>query len=436
MADYERVFGARVSYSILYDALDVYYREGGGIAYVSRVVGPAAKTASLNLEDATAATSLVATALGPGASGNNLKVGVRAGIGVGTFVVYIEDVNNNEIETSPDLADQNSAVNWAQGSSYILLTLGASTSVPAVAAAAPLAGGDDDRAAITDAEWQAALDVISEDFGVGQISAPGRSSDIGHQQLLEHAEANFRTAILDAPDTATQGTLLASAAAARTGNQKFGAMFWPWLVVPGVVSGTTRVVPPSSLVCGKVSINDNSGLGPDTPAAGVNGISNYATGLTQDPNKLDREALNNGGVDVIRSMFGSVRVYGWRTLVDAIADPNWVSLGNSRLYMGIAGEGRAIAEQFLFDKIDGAGITITKFNGSLAGMLAAYYNNGDLYGSTPVEAFFVDTGDSVNTPETLANNELHAVLYVKMSPFAEWVEIEIYKTSLTEGVTP
>jgi phage tail sheath protein FI len=434
MADYERIFGQRVSYSVLYDALDVYFREGGNRAYVSRVVGPSAVVASHNLMDGSAAIALTAKAQGPGASGNALKVGVRAGSAGGTFVIFIQDGTGTEVETSPDLADNPSAVVWSQGSSYITLTLGVSANDPAVAAAAALTGGSDDRTNITDADWLKGLTNTSVDLGIGQISAPGRTSDIGHQQLLSHADDNRRIAILDAPDTGIQGTLTAAAASARTGDQRFGGMFWPWLIVPGVVAGTNRTVPPSALVAGKLSANDSAGLGANSPAAGVNGISAYAVGLTQDPNLLDRETLNEGGVDVIRQLYGTIRVYGWRTLVDANADPNWVDLGNSRLYMAIAGEGAAIGEQFLFSKIDGTGATIGAFNGALAAMLARYYQNGDLYGDSATDAFFVDTGDSVNTPETMAANELHAVLNVRMSPFAEFVEIEIYKHAIIEGV--
>ena len=64
-------------------------------------------------------------------------------------------------------------------------------------------------------------------------------------------------------------------------------------------------------------------------------------------------------------------------------------------------------------------------------MLQGYYNNGDLYGATPGEAFYVDTGSTVNTPARIANHELHAVLNVKMSEFSEMVQIEVYKKPIT-----
>jgi uncharacterized protein len=432
MADYMNIFGQRVSYSVVYDALDVYFREGGGSAYLKRVVGPAAVTATKNLLDAGAAVALIASALGPGASGNSVSVGVRAGQGPGTFVVF-NVVGGVEVETSPDLLDNPTAILWAQNSAYIRLAAGPSANDPAPAAAAVLAGGNDDRANITDAQWQAALDMITSDFGPGQVSAPGRTSDIGHQQLVDHAGKHQRVAILDAPDTSTVATLTASANGAKVGSSsKFGAMFWPWLVVPGIVSGSTRSVPPSALIAGLLGRNDGAGLGPDQAAAGDNGVSLFTTSLSQ-PALSDsvRQQLNTAGIDVIRNLYGTYRNYGWRSLSDPTSEADWLNFGCGRLYMSIAANAQAIAESFIFDKLDGAGLTINRFNGALTGLLAGYYANGDLYGASPADAFFVDTGPKVNTATTIANHELHAILNVRMSEFAEMIQIEVYKRPIS-----
>lgn len=435
IADYERKYGPRVSYSILYDALDVFFREGGSRAIVSRVVGPAAVNGSLELDDAGAAVSLVASALGPSDSSNAITVGVRAGGAAGTFQVYVV-VGGEEVESSPDLADTASAALWSKGSNYIRLTQGASENDPAVAAPAALAGGNDDREAITDTDWQEALDRISSDLGTGQVSAPGRSTAAAHVQLLDHAMANRRTAILDAPNTSTQATLTTAISSARTGSQRFGGMFAPWDVAPGVVAGTERTVPPSARIAGTIARNDALGEGPATPAAGDLGEARYVTGLSQDAwDDATRSALNAAGINVSRVMFGGVRTYGWRSAVDGVADPDWVNLGSVRLYMAIAANAASIMEGFLFDKIDGQGKKLGEVAGALTGLLMDYYSTGDLYGTTPDDAFFVDLGNQVNTPETLANNELRAVLGAKFSPFAEFARIEIVKRPITEGVS-
>lgn len=435
MADFERIFGLRQTYSVLYDWLDVYFREGGNIAYVSRLVGPAAVIATKTLLDAGAGVSLTVNAIGAGATPNGYKVGVRAGSAGGTFVIFVQDATTAEVETSPDLATQNAAVLWAKNSNYIRIVLGATALIPAVVAAANLVGGNDDRASIVDAQWQAALDAITPDFGPGQVAAPGRTTDPGHLQLVAHAAANRRVALLDAPDTSTVATLQASAIGARNGSQRFAAMFAPWLIVPGVVGGTTRSVPPTALVAGAIARDDAALFGVADPSAGDLGVSLYATDLTQPAfTDAQRGTLNTSGINVIRAMLNTIRVYGWRSLVDPVAEALWLSFGHARLYMAIAARGAVLAEAFVFDKIDGQGKKIAEFNSVLTGMLLDFYTNGDLYGVTAAEAFNVDTSAAVNTPATLQNNELHAVLNVKMSPFAEMVQIEIVKRAITEVI--
>jgi phage tail sheath protein FI len=436
MADFERIFGLRQSYSVLYDAMDHFFREGGNQAYISRIVGPAAVIASKNLLDGSAGISLVVKAIGAGATPNTYKVGVRAGGAGGTVQIFVQDVNSVEVESSPDLATQAAAVNWSLSSNYIRVTLGATALMPAVVAAAVLTGGNDDRANIVDAQWQAGLDAITPDFGPGQVLAPGRTTDPGHLQLVNHAAANRRVALLDAPDTPTVATLQSSATGARNlNNQRFAAMFAPWVVIPGIVGGVPRTVPPSSMVAGIIARNDSQGKGSSEPAAGDLGISLYATNTTQVPwTDTQRGTLNGSGIDVVRAIFGGVRAYGWRSLVDQLADPLWVNFGHARLYMSISARAAVIAESYEFDQIDGQGKMISAFNADLTRLMLDYFTRGELYGVNPADAFSVDTSPAVNTPTTLANNELHAVINAKMSPFAEMVMIEIVKRAITEVI--
>lgn len=431
--EFVTMFGDRQSYSPLYDAVEVFFREGGDRTYISRVVGPAPTYGSKNLLDGSSAISLVATAIGPGAWSANYKVGVAAGVGAGTFKVQVYDSSDVLLEDSGDLLDVNAAVQWSNAnSSYIRLTLGASSNDPAVAAASALSAGTDDRSNITDTQWLNALNLFSNDLGPGQVLAPGRTSDTGHSQLTDHAEANNRVALLDLADTATVATLESAAAAVSS---RFGAAFAPWIVVPGLTSvpGSTRTVPPSALVAGLIARNDPS-YGPNRPAAGNAGISRFATGLSQVAwTDANREALNDNSVNVIRSMFGGVRVYGWRSLTDPVTDASWIDFGNARLFMSISAELDAVGENFMFDEIDGQnGETIGNFHSALAGVLLDHYNRGELFGDTADQAFNVDTGASVNTLQTIAANELHAVCSVKMSPMAEYIAIEIVKRQVSE----
>jgi len=424
------VFGQRQSYSVLYDAVETYFREGGNQVYIGRVVGPAATTGTKNLLDASAGISLVVNANGPGAWSANIKVGVVAGIAANTYQIQVTDAANAILEQSSDLGDQGSAVTWSKYSSYIRIALGASTLLPAVVAPAALSAGNDDRAAITDAQWATALALFLPDLGPGQVSEPGRTSSTAYSQVKAHVETSNRVGILDLPDTPTVATLQSAAAGITS---RFTACFAPWGIVPGLTTGTTRSVPPCAYIAGMLARNDPS-VGTNQPAAGNYGVAQYVVDLTQpDWSDTQRTTLNSSNCNIIRRMLGGIRNYGWRSNVNAISDANWVDFGNARFYMELSAELDEVGENYIFSQIDGQnGVLINSFHDALTGVMLDHYFAGELFGASPAESFRVDTGPSVNTLARLANNELHAVVTVKMAPFAEYVEIAVVKRMVTQ----
>jgi hypothetical protein len=429
---FNTVYGARQSYSVLYDAVETFFREGGNRVYIGRVVGPAATTGTKTLLDSGAGVSLTVNANGPGAWSANYKVGVVAGTASGSYQIVVADINNVTLEQSGDLLTQGAAVSWSQYSNYVRIVLGATTLNPAPVAVAALSAGNDQRATITDNEWAAALATFSGSLGPGQVSSPGRTSSVAYSQIKTHVENNNRVGLLDLPDSATPATVKSAAAGVTS---RFCAAFAPWTVIPGLTVGTVRAVPPSALIAGMIARNDPS-LSTNTPSAGNNGISNYCTDLTQpDWDDFTRTDLNNNGCNVIRRLFGGIRNYGWRSLVNPISDPSWINFGNGRLYCDISAELNAIGENYVFNQIDGQnGATINLFNASLNGAMLAHYQAGDLFGDTAADAYSVNTGPTVNTLTTLANNELHAIVTMKMSPFAEYVVIQIVKRQVTQAL--
>jgi hypothetical protein len=437
MAEYTRWLGNRVSYGALYDALETFFAEGGARAVVGRVVGPAALAATGNLFDQSGSTTpgdvaLVASAKNPGDWGNLLNVEVIAGGGAGEFILIVSHDTLGELQRSPSLADRDAAVLWAQTSDYITISLGASNEDPRVQAPVSLAGGVDDRNNITDAQWLAALNLFGKDRGPGQVSAPAQTASVRHGQLLDHARANNRFAFIDHPDSAVVATLTGSAAFQRIDpDARFAASFAPWAIIPGLTPGTFRTVPYSAVQAGIEARNAGAGHSANEPSAGSLGKARYALGLSQVAwSDTNRELLNEAGVNVAIMLFGGVRTYGYRTLVDPNGvDKEWLPLSNARLAMEIAARAYVIAEDFEFKQIDGAKKTITDYNGALVGMLLP------LYGATPDDAFIVDTGDSVNTPTTIQARELRARLGLKMSQFGERVFVDIAKVPLTQALT-
>lgn len=444
MGDYATTFGLRTSVdgadnSILYDALDLFFRDGGTRAVVQRHDGASAVVASNTILDGSSATVGTVRAASAGTWGNNLTFTVQtnsedSSIPSGSFVVIVY-LSTVEVERSPVLLDKAALLAWAPAvvgsgtAQYIGITSGASALDPAAVVARALSSGANDRATAPDTQRTAALALFTDDLGPGQVSVPGATTAATHALAQAHADAHNRVALLDAVDTATVATITGVAATDRaaTGKQ-MSAIFGPWITVPGLTTNTTRTVAPSALAAALMARSDNAGNTPNVPAAGENGVSGYATGLSQVAwSVADRGTLNEAGVAVFRQMFGAVRLYGYRTLTDPTTDPTWIGLNNSRMYTLLAARLNLVAEQFDFDETSPG--KVGEFAGALTGVLLDYYP-GSLFGDTFSDAALVDT--SINTPAYLASLRMGATVEVRLSRFAERVPITIVSVAPTE----
>ena len=284
-------------------------------------------------------------------------------------------------------------------------------------------------------DYQAALALFDEGLGPGQLILPGMTTATIQSAALAHCAQNNRVALLDTVAGANKAALIAAAGAfASDVNASYGALFGPTVEVPGVTPGTTRQVGWAAIEAGIIARNDKT-MNQDVAAAGENGISLFTLAIDPiTPALVDQDYtdLNAAGVCMVRSRYGTIECYGYRSL--APADPAWSQFGYSRLRMAIVAEANAIGEAYVFSQIDGRGKTISRFAGDLGAMLATYYQAGALYGDTADDAFRVKTGPPINTDTTIANGELHAQLQVRMSPFAEYVLIQIVKVAITQAL--
>jgi hypothetical protein len=446
--DFEDAFGGRVSYSYLYDSVDAFFRSGGRVCHVARVVSDTATRAGRNLSDGTA-TTLRIDAVGVGEYGNDTDVAVLTNaedpsIPAGSFVIQFLDTDGSVAEATPPLATKAEALAYAAANwTKATLTDAAGTDDPVALAAAALSGGAANRGAITDAEHAEALARLPKDLGPGQVANPGRTTTAAHEQLLDHARLNNRHAYLDLPDSAVVATVIAAAQAADGAADeqggRHGEAFWPFAKVPGLAAFSTRLVPWSAIQAGLAARSD--GLGnPNRPVAGIDreaGVSQWAVGLSQDTGALtdaQREDLNDAGVNVVLVIDGQPTNYGNRTLRDPGVDPRWTQGSGSRLAMAIAAGGSNIIGRFVHRQIDGKGQTQGDLQGQLGAMLARLYDLGALYGETAQEAYSVDAGEAVNTPETIASGLLRAHVAFRASPGADRVELLLVRVAVTEAV--
>jgi hypothetical protein len=425
-------YGTLQENNTLLDSVAAYFSEGGYMLYLSRVVGPGAVAASLALPAASDAGVSIAAA-GPGSYGNGLQAEV---IVTGTAPNQTTTVNvydaSGLITSSGPVTAKSDLLTWGQYDNTIDITdlATSSTALPKALTKASLAGGADDASNITLTQWQTALTAFGPELGPGQVAAPGQPTVA--QALADHALANNRFALCDGADGANASALTTIVSTIRSTDAKaarYAAIFAPWancVLYPGVAA---RAIPWSAIEAGMIGRNENIG---NQPAAGNNGVSRVAASIRTPTNLGDtRDTLMAAGVNTVRAVNGVVMAYGWRTMSSEAA---WVSIQAPRVVMKVYAVCEAVAENHLFRIMDGQGIEIAHFAGDITGAMMAFYNQGLIYGQNPQDSFQVDVGPSVNTPATLANNELHAVVYIRVSPYSELVSIEIVKVATDQAL--
>lgn len=444
--------GASVDSSLLYDALDLFFHEGGSTAWVSRVQPTSTGVAAASAPGVAAGDggNIQLNAVGKGtwansssSNSNGVILSITGSTVNATTVQYCSIAYNGVVfATAGGLATDADVVNWINSlPDYNAMCnatlLSATTILPAtgVTAVVYLTGGTD--VAVADADSVAALAIFDDSFGPGQISYPGVTTATVHENLINHALVFNRVAVCDGPNTGTAATVLTLATTVQSAvvDPSYGSVFVPWVQIPGLVNTNpavptktvfNRTAAPSGLVAAKMALMDATN-DCNVPAAGTkDGASTYAVAVTQVYSAADRGALNSAGVGVIRNVSGVnvIAVYGYRSLSFS---PSWSFLANVRMRMQITRDLDALGEAFVFQEIDGKSQIFAAFAGALAGQLNSYYSRGSLYGLTANDAFAVNTGASVNTPTTIAAGQLNAAVKLRLSPSAEFVTINITK---------
>jgi hypothetical protein len=242
-----------------------------------------------------------------------------------------------------------------------------------------------------------------------------------------------RVALLDLPDTASASALIAAVQAlATTKGVRYAQALAPWLSYPGP-AGAPVTVPFSGVQAALIARGDAGSGNPNQAAAGALGLHRGTLGLSQEYDDATRKSLNEQGVTLAKTKYGSIRTYGGRTAAGP-ADTNWIPFGNSRVLMALAHEADAVAENYVFRQIDGGRRLFAALETDLNGVCLRYHGLGALYGDTAEEAFNVDTGPQVNTVQTISAQEIHAVIRARVSPFGEWVAIDIVKVPIQQAL--
>lgn len=431
--EYETTFGGRSGvYATMADSVETFFGEGGAAVWIGRVVGPTPVAASVTLADASDDTiTVTARSVGTWANGaaGGLDVIVAAGTSSGKKITIT--LNDVAVEEVDNLATVAAIIAAFAESDYVVLTDEASgTGDPLPTNGTfPLTGGTDDNGNATDTQWAAALAGFLYTYGPGQVCAPGRTSTVGHTQLLEHAAEFNRTALLDGTYGASATTLKTAAAAVEDlDDAERGGLFSTWLQIPAAVAGVPRYVPPSAVVAGLCATNDavrNPGVQP----IAEQGRLRYAIAATDTFTDAARDDLYDNGVNVFLDDPLGLRLYGFRSVT---TEDSWRDLSANRLFMELEARTKAQDEFFVGAKITNA--QIAEYNSAATSIALEIYDRDSLYGDSPDEAFRVNTDPPINTRATAAAREINREVYLRVAESAELVRTITTKVPVTSTV--
>ena len=432
MNDWARYLGARTSWNANeFDTLDVAFDRGLSQAYFVRCVGPAAKSATGKLKDAEAGDSLQITATSPGEWANAVKVEVVEGA-AGNFKLRVYE-GTDLVESSPELADVETAVAWAAESSsrFTLNALG--TKDPSAGESVTLVEGADDRENVDAAVIAAGLELLTTDLGGGQVCAPGNTSEAVQLAIIAHCEETERTPILAGADDEDHSEVVAQALALRSAaGAHQGGIVEPWEIAKGLAPGTFRTVPPEGRVLGQIAAVDAATGNASQPAAGPNGKAlsgGLIVGLARTRSPEEREALNDAGVNVSIMEDGLPTTMGWRTLADPVTDKRWLPLNVARVMTQIAHESEAVLKRFRFARTDAQGTTVAAAEAAIRQeVLKPLYAGEALFGATEADAYSVSVSQDIN-PSDNSVAKLTAEVGAAPVEFAEQIKLTVVATS-------
>lgn len=429
LSDFKKKYGGRTADTKdLYDAARAFFEESGGATlYVSPINGPTAVEAGGDLS-----TFLHVSARGSGDWANGITVDSVAPTSMieqatGGVVYEVKD-GTDVIERSPALITVDEAIDWSERRSNTVIfspyTGATPTDDPVEGQTVTLAGGvaDPDW---TDVELTTALEQFYYELGPGQVSVPGNTDTSTCSAVAKHTLDTYRVGLFDLPDTTdpndtavTLGELYDS-----PGIRNMLGL-GPYVSYPSETPPASIIIPPSGLQSGIIARCDKLG-DPSLSAAGVDGYSARALGLSSGYSDADREELNALGAALYKEVYGQVRMYGYRTMAGP-AETNWLFFQESRVIMMVAHEANAVLEEYVLKTMDGKRQILARVNTALTGVCSRFWVANALYGDAAGDAFRIDTA-TPNTVESMVRGELHANILLKTSKLAEWVVLNLVK---------
>lgn len=403
IAAYTSLYGGRhTGHEASYDYVEALTAGSGTAARVVcvRVIGPAAKTATLAVQDSDSTTIATVTAANPGAWGNRVELELKTAATVQTLSVY----DAGRLVHQWTVTDADSIAAAALQSPILAVTVadGKGKSKPKDLAKTALSGGADDDSAITMEHLSAALAKADRSLGGGQVIAPMWQTSEAHRVLIDHAEATNRVALLDAPYTAkvddakiSEWAQLRTQVAAHFANGQDvswrAALFPMWVQLRpwGTGAGIARAVP-GSVFAAAVIANNADKITPNEQPIETNGI---AAGTIFDRPVVP---MDLGQIDQVSQQtqanlpfhdYNGLRLFGFASVSNS---PAWQQFNRGRFACQLKAE-VTDRTRFIIGRLDNEA-NRTELHDMIAGCVQDHITAGNLEPLTPDNDFAITVG--------------------------------------------
>ena len=440
---YTRIFGEFVPGAYLPDAVYGYFANGGGPCFVTsiRAVGESGDD-----EDAVKAstavpsksgTSFTVTAKLAGESGNNLSVTIN----------HIKDSEDKVIafsmtignQTRSPLSVKKSDDNYVGNATFDAVEISdAGTAMPKEGSYV-LSGGGFKPLTVADFIGSApertginGLEAIEEvrllvcpDIMVGYDGSEAAKEHIKSVQsgIIAHCERmRYRFAILDTPPDLNPQEVKEWRETVGF-DTSYAALYYPWVRVPDLVAGGTKLMPPSGYVAGVYNRIDNSRGVHKAPA---NEILAGVVALEIEISRDEQGFLNPNGINCIRSFPNrGIRIWGARTLS---SDGSWRYINVRRLFIYVAASMDIGLQWVVFEPNNDR--LWAKVRRDVTAFLRTVWGSGALFGASESQAFYVKCDGELNTAEVRDLGQL--IIEVGIAPVKP-AEFVIFRLSQWAG---
>lgn len=282
-------------------------------------------------------------------------------------------------------------------------------------------GAADEPQNLTLADYQAALDALRDVDDVNFIAIPDSTDASVQLALRTHCiQMADRFAIFDAPlgvPPIGPGSVLDRMALLKD-DRGFGALYYPWIIVPHPVGGFVTV-PTAGHVAGIYARAEKDRGVHKAPANytlySVLGVVTVVNNETQGP-------INLEGVNVLRVFPGQASpiVWGARTTSNQTA---WQYVNIRRLFLFLE---ESIEEGIRWAVFEPNNLQLwQKLRRTITEFLTRVWRDGALFGATAEEAFYVRIDEVINPPDERALGRLYIEIGVRPTYPAEFIIVRI-----------